>query len=127
MLGAELAAVDDVGAELAAAVVLGPDLTGADDSAADGDAEAPAALVSEAAVDGLFEADAAAMMTMSAPNAMSPLSALCRAGQDLRFGPRGRCGPGGVCGGIAGCCCHGGGWVMLGRPGGGHGCPYDGC
>ena len=59
------------------------ELAAADD--ADADAELPAAPVSEAAVDGVFEADMAAPMTTSAPNAMSPVSALCRAGQDLRF------------------------------------------
>jgi hypothetical protein len=51
---------------------------------ADGDAELAAAPVSEAAVDGLFDADAAAMMTTSAPNAMSPVRTLCRAGHGLR-------------------------------------------
>ena len=80
MLGAELAAADDAG-------VLGAELAAADDTAADGDVELPAAPVSEAVVDGLFDADADAtpMMTTSAPNAMSPDSTLCRAGQGLRF------------------------------------------
>jgi hypothetical protein len=92
VLGAELAAADtaaDADAELPAApvseAVLGAELAAADDSAADADAELPAAPVSEAVVDGLFEADVAAPMTTSAPNAMSPVSTLCRAGQDLRF------------------------------------------
>ena len=40
----------------------------------------------------------------SAPNAMSPVGTLCRAGQDLRFCPFG------VCGGMADCCGHDGGW-----------------
>jgi hypothetical protein len=79
VLGAELAGADDAaGAD---------DLAAADDTAADGDVELPAAPVSEAVVDGLFDADADAtpMMTTSAPNAMSPDSTLCRAGQGLRF------------------------------------------
>lgn len=80
--------------------VLGAELATADDTAAD--VELPAAPVSEAVVDGLFEADAAAAMTTSAPNAMSPVSTLCRAGQGFRFCPFG------VWGGMAGCC-HGGG------------------
>jgi hypothetical protein len=86
--------------------VLGAELAAAEDTAADGDAELTAAPASEAVVDGLFDADAdaAAMMTTSAPNAMSPESTLCRAGQDLRFCPFG------IGGGIADCCCHGGGW-----------------
>jgi hypothetical protein len=84
--------------------VLGAELAAADDTGADGDVELPAALVSEAVVDGLFDAVATAMMTTTAPNATSPESTLCRAGQDLR-----RC-PFGVCGGMAGCCCHGDGW-----------------
>jgi hypothetical protein len=111
VLGAELAAADDTAdgadAELAAAddTADGADaeLAAADDTATGADAELPAAPVSEAVVDGLFEADATAMMT-SAPNAMSPVSTLCRAGQDLRFCPFG------VCGGMADCGCHGGGW-----------------
>lgn len=84
--------------------MLGAELAAADDIAADGDTALPAAPVSEAVFDGLFDADATAMMTTSAPNEMSPVSILCRAGQDLRFCPFG------VCGGMAGCCCHGGGW-----------------
>jgi hypothetical protein len=84
--------------------LLGAELAAAEDTAADGEVEVAAALVSEAVVDGLFDPDAAAMMTTSAPNVMSPVSTLCRAGQDLRFGPFG------VCGGMADCCCHGGGW-----------------
>jgi len=111
VLGAELAAADDTAAdadaELSAPVceavvgaVLGAELAAADDTAAGADAELPAALVAEAVFGGLFEADATAMMT-SAPNAMSPVSTLCRAGQDLRFCPFG------VCGGMADCC-HGG-------------------
>jgi len=85
--------------------VLGAELAVADDNAADGDggAKVLAAPVSEAGVDGLFDADAAAAMTTSAPNAMSPLSTLWRTGHDLRFCPFG------VCGGMAGCC-QGGGW-----------------
>jgi hypothetical protein len=110
VLGAELAAAEDTAvdadAELPAAplseAALGAELAAAED--ADADAELPAAPVSEAVVDGLFEADAAAPMTTSAPNAMSPVSTLCRAGQDLRFCPFG------VCGGMADCCCHGGSW-----------------
>ena len=110
MLGAELAASDgtDAGAELPAApvseAVLVAELAAGDDTDADAGAELRAAPVSEAVVDGLFEADAAAPMTTSAPNAMSPVSTLCRAGQDLRLCPFG------VCGGMADCCCHGGGW-----------------
>ena len=112
MLGAELAAADGTAAgadtELPTApvseAVLGAELAAADGTAAGADPELPAAPVSEAVVDGLFEADAAAPMTTSAPNAMSPVSALYRAGQDLRFCPFG------VCGGMADCCCHGGGW-----------------
>jgi hypothetical protein len=112
VLGAELAAADDTAAgadaELPAVLVseavLGAELAAADDTAAGADAELPAAPVSEAVVDGLFEADAAAPMTTSAPNAMSPVSTLCRAGQDLCFCPFG------VCGGMADCCCHGGSW-----------------
>ena len=101
MLGAELAAADDAaadaGAELPAApvsaAVLGARLAAADDAAAaaadaDADAELPAALVSAAVLDGLFAADATATMT-STPNAMNPVSTLCRAGQDLRFCPFG--------------------------------------
>jgi hypothetical protein len=102
VLGADLAAAGVLGADLAAGV-LGADLA-ADDKAADGDAELPAALVSAAFVDGLFDVDATTM-TMSAPNEMSPVSTLCRAGQDLRLCPFG------VCGGMAGCCGHGGGWA----------------
>ena len=90
MLGADLAAADD---------------TAADDTAADADAALPATPVFEAVVDGLFDEDATAMMT-SAPNAMSPVSTLCRAGQDLRF-----CRFGG-CGGMACCCGHGGSWCV---------------
>jgi hypothetical protein len=91
--------------------VLGAELAAADDTAADGDAavltaEVPTAPVSEAVVDGLFDPDAAAMMTTSAPSAKSPLSTLCRAGQDFRFWPFGVCG---VCGGLADCCWDGGG------------------
>jgi hypothetical protein len=110
VLGAELAAADDTaadGTELAAAdetAADGTELAAADETAADGDAELPADPVSEAVVDGLFDADATAMMTTSAPNATSPVSTLCRAGQDLRPFPFGGCG------GMAGCCCHGGGW-----------------
>jgi hypothetical protein len=97
VLGAELAAAAaadaDADAELPAApvseAVLGAELAAADDTGADADADAdaelPAAPASEAVVDGLFEADVAAPMTTSAPNAMSPVSTLCRAGQDLRF------------------------------------------
>jgi hypothetical protein len=95
-----------LGAELTlarAAAVLGAELAAAEDTAADGEVELAAAMVSEAVVDGLFEADAMAMMT-SAPNVMSPVSTLWRAGQDLRFCPFG------VCGGMADCCCHGGVW-----------------
>jgi hypothetical protein len=84
--------------------LLGAELAAAEDTAADGDVELPATLVSEAVVDRLFDADVTATMTTSAPNAISPESTLCRAGQDLRFRPLG------VCGGIADCCCHGGGW-----------------
>jgi hypothetical protein len=83
--------------------MLGAKLAAADDAAAEVDAEPPAAPVSDAVVDGLFEADAAAPMTTSAANAMSPVGALCRAGQDLRFCPFG------VCGGMADGC-HGGSW-----------------
>ena len=82
--------------------VVAAQLAAADDTAAVGDAELPAAPVSETVVDGLFDADATAMTT-SAPNAMSAVSTLCRAGQDLRFCPFG------VCGGMADCC-HGGDW-----------------
>jgi hypothetical protein len=109
VLGADLTAAADAGvvrADLAAADdagVLGAELAVADDTAAGGDAVLPAAPVSKAVVDGLFDADATAMMTKSAPNAMSPESTLCRAGQGLRFCPFG------VCGGRTGCCCHGGG------------------
>jgi hypothetical protein len=80
VLGAELAGADDAaGAD---------DLAGADDvaddTAADGDAVAPAAAVFAVGVEGSFEADAdTAMMTIAA-DAMRPLSSLCRAGQDLR-------------------------------------------
>jgi hypothetical protein len=93
VLGAELATADDLAVDGEAeppaapvARVLGAELATADDLAVDGEAEPPAAPVSETVVDGLFEADATAMMT-SAPNAMSAESALCRAGQDLRFCP----------------------------------------
>lgn len=106
MLGAELAAAEEADAELPTAplseAALRAELAAAEDTAADADAELPAAPVSEAVVDGLFEADAAAPMTTSAPNAISPESTLCRAGQDLRFCP---CGIGAD---MAGCCCHGG-------------------
>ena len=74
--------------------MLGSEPAAADDNAADGDAELPAALVSEAGADGLFDS-VATMMTTSAPNAMSPVSTLCRAGQDLCLRPLG------VCGGMA--------------------------
>ena len=84
--------------------MLGAELAAADDTAADGDAALPAAAVSEAVADGLFDADATAMMTTSAPKAMSPVSTLCRAGQDLCFCPVGDCG------GMADCCCNGEGW-----------------
>jgi hypothetical protein len=122
-LGADLAAVDDLAAaddlaaddDLAAAddlaadddLAVADDLAAAVDAAVDGAAEAPAAAVSETVVCGLFDAVAATMMTMSAPNPMSPLSTLCRAGHDLRFGPLGPPGPIGVGGGMADCCCHG--------------------
>jgi hypothetical protein len=80
VLGAELAAgaAAVLGAELAAgaAAVLRADLAAADDADADADAKLPAAPVSETVVDGLFEADATAPMTTSAPNAMSPVSTL---------------------------------------------------
>ncbi len=108
-----MAAAEDTGAdadsELPAApvpeAVLGAEMAAAEDTDADADAELPGAPVSEAVVDGLFEADAAAPMMTSAPNAMSPVSTLCRAGQDLRFCLFG------VCGGMPGCCCcHGGSW-----------------
>jgi hypothetical protein len=56
--------------------MLGAELAAADDTAADVDAELPAAAVLEAVVDGLFEADATAPITTSAPNAMSPVSTL---------------------------------------------------
>jgi hypothetical protein len=108
VLGAELAAAEDTAAdaEVPAAplfeAVLGAELAAAEDTAVE--AGLPAALVSEPVVDGLFEADAAAPMTTSAPNAMSPESTLCRAGQDLSLSP---CG---VCVGMADCCCHGGSW-----------------
>jgi hypothetical protein len=105
VLGAELAAAEDTDAdgvaELAADAVA--ELAAVAELTADGVMALAAALVSEAVVDGLFDADATAMMTR-APNAMSPVSTLCLAGQDLRFRPFG------VCGGMAGCCCHGGGW-----------------
>lgn len=90
--------------------MLGTELAGADDTAADGDAGLLAAVVlSAAGVDGLFDEDAAAAMMAiaTAPTAMNALSTLCRAGHDLRFCLL--C-PFGVCGGIADCCCHGGGW-----------------
>lgn len=125
MLGAELAAADDAAADADAELpavpvseaVLGARLAAADDAAADdadadaaADAELPAAAVSAAVFDGLFPADATATMT-STPNAMNPVSTLCRAGQDLRFCPFG------AWGGMAGCGCHGsscrvcrGGW-----------------
>jgi hypothetical protein len=110
VLGAELAAADDAAADGAA----GDDA--AADGAADGDAELPAALVSKAVADGLFDVDATTLMTMSATNAMSPVSTLCRAGQDLRFCLLGDCCGGGDCGGCGGmadCCCHGGGWGVF--------------
>jgi hypothetical protein len=94
VLGAELAlagAAAVLEADLAlagAAAVLEAELAAADDTAADGEVELAAALMSEAVVDGLLDVDATAMMT-SAPNAMSPVSTLCRAGQDLRFCPFG--------------------------------------
>ena len=97
MLGAELAAADDTAADGEV------ELAAADDTAADGDTDLPAAPVSEAVVADSFELDATTTMT-SAPNAMSPESTLCRAGQDLRFFPFGSC-----CGGRADCGCHGGG------------------
>lgn len=86
----------------------------ADDTAAAGDAELLAVAVSAAGVEGFFDADAAAMITMSAPNAISPVSTLCRAGQDLRFGwgccgMKGDCCPGGTCGGYC-WFCGGYGW-----------------
>jgi hypothetical protein len=89
--------------------VLGAELAAADDTAADGDAELLAAPVSAAGVEGVFDADAAAMITKSAPTAISPVSTLCRAGQDFRFGWRcgdmkGGCCPGGTCGGYCWSC-----------------------
>ena len=116
MLGAELAAAEDAAADGEAELAADGEV----ELAADGEAVLAAALVSEAVVDGLFDADATAMMT-SAPNTMTPVSILCRAGQDLRFCPFG------VCGGMAGCCCHGGGWGTSCRSWGGHGCPYGCC
>jgi hypothetical protein len=97
-----------------AAGVLGAALA-ADDTAADGDAELLAAAVSETGVEGLFDADAAAMITISAPTAISPVSNLCRAGQDFRFGwgccgMKGGCCPGGTCGGYC-WFCGGHGWL----------------
>ena len=107
MLGADLAAAEDTDADGVAELVADgvAELTadGVAELTADGVMALAAALVSEAVVDGLFDADATAMMTR-APNAMSPVSTLCLAGQDLRFRPFG------VCGGMADCCCHGGGW-----------------
>jgi hypothetical protein len=105
VLGAELAAADDGAADDTGADDTAADDTAADDTVADGDVVLTAAPVSEAVVDGLFDpdADAMMMMTTSAPNEMSPVSTLCRAGQGLRFCPLG------VCGGMADCCCHGGG------------------
>jgi hypothetical protein len=85
---------------LGAADVLGAALAAADDTAADGDAELLAAPVSAAGVEGLFDADAATMITISAPSAISPVSTLCRVGQDFRFGWG--------CGGMKGGCCPGG-------------------
>ena len=99
MLGAELAAADDTAAD-GDAELLGAELAAADDTAADGDAELLAAPVSATGVEGLFDADAAAMITISAPTAISPVSTLCRAGQAFRFD--------GGCGGMAGGCCPGG-------------------
>ena len=77
--------------------MLGAELAAADDTAAAAELSA-AAPASEADVEGLFNAVPTAMTMTSAPNAMSPESALCRAGQDLRFRPLG------VCGGMADCC-----------------------
>jgi hypothetical protein len=71
---------------LGAAGVLGAALAVADETAADGDAELLNAPVSAAEVAGLFNADAATMITISAPTVISPVSTLCRAGQDFRFG-----------------------------------------
>jgi hypothetical protein len=96
--------------------VLGAELGAADDAAADGDAELAAAAVSEAVVDGLFDAAEAIPPTMiTAPKAMSPVSTLCRAGHDVR-----RCpgpGPGPGAGGWGG----NGGWPLPGCPHGPHG------
>jgi hypothetical protein len=80
--------------------VLGAELVAADDTAADGDAELLAAPVSATGVEGLFDTDAATMITMNAPAAISPVSTLCRAGQDFRFGWG--------CGGMKDGCCPGG-------------------
>ena len=80
--------------------MLGAVLAAADDTAADGDAELLGAPVFAAGVEGLLDADAATMITLSAPSAISPVSTLCRAGQDFRFGWG--------CGGVKGGCCPGG-------------------
>ena len=79
MVRARLAGADDTPADGDRAGAAG-----ADDTAADGEAELPAAPVLAAGVDGLLDADAATAMTTIAPAAMSPLTSLCRAGQDLR-------------------------------------------
>jgi hypothetical protein len=66
--------------------VLGAELAAADDGAA-GEAGLLAAVVPSAVgVDGLFDEDAATAMMTIAAKAISPVSTLCRAGQDLRGG-----------------------------------------
>jgi hypothetical protein len=80
--------------------VLGAELAAADDTAADGDAELLTAPVSVTGAEGLFDADAATMITINVPAAISLVSTLCRAGQDFLFGAG--------CAGMKGGCCLGG-------------------
>lgn len=120
MLGAELAAADDAAAD-ADAELLGAELAAADDTAADGDAELFAAPVFATGVEGLFDVDVAAMITMSAPTAIRPVSTLCRAGHDFRFGcdcggMKGGCCPGGTCGGYCWFCGGCGCWLLMVSP-----------
>jgi hypothetical protein len=82
--GAPAAADDTAAGE--DAELAGAELAEADDTAADGDAKLPAAPVSATGVEGLFDADAAVMITISAPAVISPVSTLCRTGQAFCFG-----------------------------------------
>lgn len=59
-----------------------------------------AVVLSAAGATGLFDEDAAMATMVIAPAVMIPLSTLCRAGQDLRFGARCRGTDRQICAGV---------------------------